>query len=319
MKKIITIVACSVLMCMLLTYCGECIKGICKNGLAEVLDAWEKEADPNIAIFDERENSVIVNGDKIYLDEALKDHYENTWDELILCIRDNKIYGIHPKDCTKAKYTVEIYSIDIETNEVDIVYTTEFGPGESGGLVNHLSYKTVYYLNGVIVMCDGYRMVSYEIDTREVKELNPEDFSLPEKEYLIERMFIDVESIENDGNKTNPSSQKIDNKAIKIVSESEERVITVDYMAQRHPYVKELMDLGTFRNPFGKVDPLKVFFSKGDTYVINGKIYLVCRVLDNDGESSGLVFSYDYEKDQFTYIDYVFSIDVPYLIVIPVE
>ena len=307
-KKILAIIACVItctILSMLLSCCGVYISGIGKNSLAEVFDIWKKESDPDIAIFDALENSVIINGNKIYLDEALKDHYENTWGKLILCIRDNKIYGIHTKNYTKTKYTAEIYSIDIKTNEVDIVYTAEFGPGESGGPRKYLTYESVYYLDGEIVMCDGYRMMSYRIDTGKAEELDPDDFSLPQKEYSVERLYEESEY------------KKLNYKTIKIVCETEEREITLDYMAQRHPYVKELVDMGMLKNPFEEKDPLEIFF--GSSYVINEKIYLVCTVLDNGGESNGLVFSYDYKKDQFSYIYQVFSIEHPDIVIIPVE
>ena len=88
-------------------------------------------------------------------------------------------------------------------------------------------------------------------------------------------------------------------------------------MAQRHPYVQDLLSVGTLRNPLGKVDPLKGFFTS--SYVVNGKIYLVCDVMDNDGESNGVLFSYDYENDQFVFLFHVFSNAYPDLVIIPNE
>ena len=318
--KIIKIAICSILTFTLLTNCADCIKGIGRNDLADVLDAWEKEADPDIAIFDGI-NTVIFKGNRIYLDEAVKDHYENAWNDLLLCVKNNKIYGIHSYNYKQSEYgyTVDIYSIDITTNSFEVLYTDNFGVDESGGAKYYLSYKSVYYQDGTIVMCDGLRGVSYSIDTGDAEEFDSADFSMPKKEYSIETVFGEAEEIEIHGNRSDISGEPIDHKAIKIVAESEERVITVDYMAQRHPYVKELVNMGVFRNPLGEVDPLERFFCASDVYVINEKIYLVCRVLDYDGESSGLIFSYDFETDQFTYIDYVFSIDVPELVIMPAE
>ena len=290
-------------MCLVLYYCISCIIGIGKNGLAEIFDTWEKENDPNIAVYDERKDIVIVNGQTISLEECLGKYYKNTSNDLIICVKDSKIYGVHSYNFSQREYDVDLYSFDITENEFEVLYTGKFGPGESDRPIKNLSYDTICYSNNTIIFTEGYHLVSYKIDTGEVEELNPQDFSQPKKEYSVERIYDE--------------NGYIDFKAIIIKSETDERKISVDYMAQRHPYVQDLLNIGVLRNPLGKIDPLEAFFY--DSFVINDKIYLVCDVLDNDGESNGLVFSYDYSNDQFTFIHHVFSMDVPDITVIPNE
>lgn len=299
MKQISILLLLSVV-CILFCSCG-----IGKNGLAEIFDAWEEENDPNIAIYDDRKNLVIVNGQTISLQESLGKYYENIDQDLIVCVKDNKIYGLHAYNFVHIErgYNVDLYSFDIAKQEFEVLYTGIFGPGDSDRPRKQLSDETVYYNNNTIVFTEGYHLVSYKIDTGEVEELNPQDFSKPKKEYSIERVYDE--------------NGYIDFKAIIIKSETDERTISVDYMAERHPYVQDLLNIGVLRNPLEEVDPLKSFFN--DSFVVNGKIYLVCDVMDNDGESNGVLFSYDYENDQFTFIHHVFSNAYPDLVIIPNE
>ena len=292
-------------MFLILYSCTSCLRGIGKNGLAEIFDAWEEENDPNIAIYDERKNLVIVNGQTISLQESLGKYYEHIDQDLIVCVKDNKIYGLHDYNFwqIERRYNVDLYSFDIAKKEFEVLYTGLFGPGDSDRPIKYLSDETVYYNNNTIVFTEGYHLVSYKIDTGEVEELNPQDFSKPKKEYSVERIYDE--------------NGYIDFKAIIIKSETDERTISVDYMAERHPYVQDLLSIGTLRNPLGKVDPLMGFFTS--SYVVNGKIYLVCDVMDNDGESNGVLFSYDYENDQFVFLFHVFSNAYPDLVIIPNE
>lgn len=275
-----------------------------KNGLDKVFDAWEEEKDSNVAIFDDRKDFVIVNGEELYLDEILKTYYENTSDELILCVVDNKIYGLHAYNflSNEKGETVDLYSFDIETNEFEILYTSEFAPQETEDAKEYLSHTKACYNNGKILIYDGGRTVSYDIDTGNVDELAADGFSYPKYEYDLEFIY------DEDGNR--------DYKSFKAKNKNEERTINIDYIAERSSYVQELVNIGIIDSIYGNVDPLE-FFISGNSCVINDKIYLICRVLDNDGESNGLVFSYDYNTDQFTFIYQVFSMDYPKLSVLP--
>ena len=190
----------------------------------------------------------------------------------------------------------------IKTNEFKILYTSEFAPKETGEEKNYLSRTTACYNNGKILMYDGGRTVSYDITTGIVDELTADDFSYPKYEHSLEFIY------DEDGERVY--------KSVKIKSKNEERTITIDYMAEKSPYVRELVNIGVIDSIYGDVDPLEFFIGSGSC-VINDKIYLICRVLDNDGESNGLVFSYDYDTDQFTFIYHVFSMDYPKLRVVP--
>lgn len=300
-NKVISLICC-ITVSMLLCSCGL-IRGIGKNGLADVFDTWEEDNDANIAIFDRRKDIIRVDGKVISLSHVLGKNYENTHQEIIVCVRHNRIYGIHVYNAKQREYTADIYSIDITTNEFEILYTRKFDLDESVGTIKYLSYETVYYSNNAIVIYDGYHVISYRIDTNEVKELNQEDFSPPKKEYFVERIYDET------GN--------INFKEIKVKNEAEERIVSVNYMSQRHQYVKELLEIGIIKNPIEEIDPLKYFFF--DNFVINDNIYLICRVLDNDGESNALIFSYDFEKDTIKFIYHDFSNDIPSFAIIEVD
>ncbi len=295
----------SILLLLLVVCILFCSCGMGKNSLEKNFDAWEEENDPNIAIYDDRKNLVIVNGQTISLEESLGKYYENINQDLIVCVKDNKIYGVHAYNFLNKKNheTVDIYSFDILTSTFEVLYTSEFAPKETGESKEYLSHTKACYNNGRILMYDGARTVSYNIATRAVEELKADDFVEPEVNLSIRPMYDD------NGNQ--------DYKSIIIKSDVEERVIDIEYMAQRHPYVQELVDIGIFDGIYGEIDPLRLFFD--DSYVVNDKIYFVCRVLDNDGESNGLLFVYDYENDQFTFLHHVFSMDYPKIIVVPNE
>ena len=298
MKKIYVLLLFLVI-CILLCSCG-----IGKNGFDNVFESWKKENDSDVAIFDDRHDIVIVNGKKILLNDALNSYYQHSSDDLILCVIDNKIYGLHAYNFSSNKNneTVDLYSFDVETNGFEILYTSEFAPREKGEAKEYLSHTIACYNDGKILIYDGGRTVSYAIDSGNIDELTSDAFSYPRYEYDLEFVYDE--------------NGKRDYKSFKIKKGNDERTINIDYMAERSPYIKDLVDMGTINSIYGTVDPLE-FFISGNSCVLNDKIYLVCRVLDKDGESSGLIFSYDYNTDQFIFIDYVFSTDYPKLFIVP--
>ena len=86
---------------------------------------------------------------------------------------------------------------------------------------------------------------------------------------------------------------------------------------KKNALVNSLLELENEKTFFGKTEPLDNFFYGSS--VIGDKIYFICRVLDEDGESNAVVFSYDISTDAFAFLYHGFSSDMPNIYLIPRE
>ena len=88
-------------------------------------------------------------------------------------------------------------------------------------------------------------------------------------------------------------------------------------MAQRHRYIKSLVDVRHYEGFPESRDLMEDFFRS--IYVFGDEIYLECMFFDYDGEKNTMFFSYDYETDTFKFLNHFFSSDYPHVYLIPIE
>ncbi len=303
MKKKLMLCAILLLISIFLNSCG-----LLTNSLDGFFAEWERRSDPNVAIVNQDSGTICIDGKVLALDMIIDEYYGQSNSNIgtILAIVGDKIYGIleYISSDDNYYYNIRIYSVDIHTEQMEVLYQENVAPKNEelyrdGWGAYHVEQ---YYSCRNIVACDGAVIITYDIDTGKVEHKPPEEFTYPVAKYTIE----DRGGVFN-----------FDFDKIVIINGEEKRTITVEYMAERHEYVRRLLELGELKGFFGTVDPTETFFY--DECVIDSKVYLTCNVLEKDGGSNGLVFSYDYEGDFFEFLYHEFVIDTPKLTVIPIE
>jgi hypothetical protein len=264
------------------------------NSMEEYFSHWEIANEPSVGIVvnDDVSGFYLTNGQYFEdYEEILSLEYGdvNLWDVTFLLETDGTLYGTYMQTLSdeEYRYTIDIFQLHLETREVSVLFSQNYFPLDNSQAHEKISQPKIFCLNCEITIYDGTRVTVFHLDSGTVEEFPPESFSQPENNIAI-----------------SPSSNPL---GYKITRDGEERFITVEYMAQRNAYVKDLSNLEEHKTLFGKVNPMGSFFE--DCVEINGKLYLTCVVLDRDGERNYLIFSYNFEKDQFECIFHTFFTD----------
>ena len=292
MKKLICCI-------LVITCCWLCLSScLLRNSMEDFFADWEPKSDPSIAIVSDRQDWIAFDDKEITFPQIYS--YRG-----VLCFLNGKLYGVHSGyTCDDEEYhrLVEVYVYDTEADEVELLHSDKYSPIDGVGSDASYFFDAFFY-NRNIVLHDNEKTVSINIDTRAVEYLEADAFS-------NFRQLYDVKRIAD-------TSDEAYYKQLTIVKGDEERVITVDYMANRNEYVDKLRQLEEHTTLFDTIDPLEKFFQ--DSFVINEKIYLVCNVFDREGERNTLIFCYDYENDSFEYLYHRFTSGQPHIYVIEKE
>ena len=280
--------------------------GILHNNLEDFFEEWTVTEDTTVAIVDEDKNTILVNGECIDFCEKLKPYYDNPDSSNIrlLFIRDNKLYGTQSYNYLDEHYreTIDIFTLNLTSYDCEVLYTGKYCPYVDNENIG-LYHAEKYYSDGVIFIYDGVVATKYTVNSGELETVAVDDFTVPDEIYSLEKLYDENGDMYSD--------------RIKIIAGNDERIISLDYMAQRHDYAYKLTQLEPQKTIFSTVDPLVDFFYS--EYVVNGKIYLLCCVRDKDGEINCVAFSYDYPSDKFEYIYHSFTNDYPNIYFVEIE
>ena len=285
------------------------------NDSKDIFANWQSEAQPNICYVDFNGNNTVLFGDNsvelVTADDMdfLSNHRALVKiGDLVYCIsryikvkEDDSLFGVY-------KHNFNIVCIDLVTLEKSILYTHYANPLNSNVPYNSsLSGEAkVIYGNRKIAFFDGIGAYVFDIATSQVEKIELSEFY----SYSAAQFEIDMRSWLID--EFEASDQKF-----AIISNGEKRVITLEHMAQRHRYIKSLVDVRHYEGFPESRDLMEDFFRS--IYVFGDEIYLECMFFDYDGEKNTMFFSYDYETDTFKFLNHFFSSDYPRVYLIPDE
>ena len=274
---------------------------IMTNDSKEIFENWVPEDKINACYVNFENNNEIwfdnkaVNFDEDDVDLSIDKAIVKVGD-LVYCVsfsnsveQDDDLYGVYEK-------CILFLALNVKTLDKTVLYTHYINPVRSDVPYKKIrKLETVYY-DKQIAFYDGISSYVFDIPTLSVKEINPSSFySHASNEYQIERW-----------------SEKFT-----VVSGDDKRDITVDYMAKRHEYVKQLVECRYYEGFLESRDLMEYFFRS--IYVFGNEIYVECMFFDYDGEKNTMFFSYDYETDTFKFLNHFFSSDYPHVYLIPIE
>ena len=274
---------------------------IMTNDSKEIFENWVPEDKINACYVNFENNNEIwfdnkaVNFDEDDVDLSIDKAIVKVGD-LVYCVsfsnsveQDDDLYGVYEK-------CILFLALNVKTLDKTVLYTHYINPIRSDVPYKKIrELETVYY-DKQIAFYDGISSYVFDIPTLSVKEINPLSFySHASNKYQIERW-----------------SEKFT-----VVSGDDKRDITVDYMAKRHEYVKQLVECRYYEGFLESRDLMKYFFRS--IYVFGNEIYVECMFFDYDGEQNTLFFSYDYATDTFKFLNHFFSSGYPSVYLIPIE
>ena len=305
MRKNICIVIIVLLTLFNLVSCG-------RNSLEAFFDEWHPETvDERIGIYHQRKNTILLGNKEIDVSRFYEHSTEKEIDgnNLLfyrLAIVDNILYGYdhfflkdENGETTMNKY--KIYAVDLDNKSVEYLYEQVF-PYYADDEGN-FNFVRICYSNRNIIMYDTLGdAVRINVDTSEHEDITKDDAlnSISKPQYIV--------SI---------TETKNGEEALEIIKGKNKRIISIDYMAKRNEYVRKISELENYKFALPDFsDPRRGFFR--NFTVVNDMIYIICRVLDSDGEQNAVLFSYDYENDKFQFLYHDFQVDCIEIDVIPV-
>ena len=276
----------AVLCCIFLVDCTVGLVGLFYNDLDNFFAEFEPEQDPKIAYAVEEGDIVVFNNETIRFAE--KGHFELY---VYACIYEDWVYFVD----TPGEKAV-ILKKHVQTGETRTVFSAQ---------AERLEYwKRPYYnaSNNSIILYNKQIVYVFSVETETVVQYRAEEFVHSQTTAYTVTKLSDQELVVSDG--------------------ATSRHITLSYMARRHEYAKRIQELPAHFWLTGVLvdaawtEPTDRFFS--DAYVLGDTVYLTCRVLDKDGQSNYVLFSYNYENDRFAYLFHWYTNDIGRVYPVPI-
>ena len=235
---------------------------------------------------------------KIDFSEVLKTNKIQGIFNEVYVIKDNTIwFGYSNIDKNEnGSQTWNVASIVIDSDQLNLIYSGEFcmdnkadktytqnNNKNSGNL-----YVTDngYYYDGKIVLTDKVKVVEIDMTTMESQEFLSTDYQHP---------TLSVEA------------EIIDHQNILFHKDSIQRTFDIKTGEQSSKGFKKLCQLEKKKNWQGK-SYLSELFDK--VQIVDEKVYIICRIINWDGETHAVVFQYDFDNHICYYAFHCFMDDV---------
>lgn len=276
LKKSVSLLLLGLMTVLSLSSCGI----LSKPKAQDLIDSFKAENSPNIVMLT-NDDTLIIDGIETSFPNMPVEitHTVVEFNEKIYCVEasedltpDDEKYGLY-------RSKAYIYSIDIKSNERQILYTHYIAPYKSEVPYFGSSLQWTYG-NRCIAFYDGLKTFVYEIETNTVKEIPPEEYySYSDDLYRV--------NLEKDDSLT--------------VSDGINSItIDMQYIMERHEPTRKLMELCLASNLFRKENSVfgesNVFFI--NAFAVKDEIYIDCCPFNY----SDWILSYDFKSDSFRLI-----------------
>lgn len=182
-----------------------------------------------------------------------------------------------------------IASMDVDDRKLNVCYSGEFYFGIANKTYSQNgSYKTDngFYYDGKIVLTDHIKVIEYDLKTKKQSEFMASSYEFP-------TIDIKVESI--------------DYNTILFSKNNNKKVFDLEQGRQTSKVFKELCKFEKQENWQGKTYLSELFEG---VQIIDNHIYILCSVINWDGEIHALVFEYDFENNGCKYAFHCFMDDI---------
>ena len=261
-----------------------------------IFDSYEIETTKKISYV--YYDTLICDNTVIDLSEILYENNCNGVFHEVYVIQDDTIwFGYADVKSDGNDSTIwNIASLSVSGTDFNICYSGEFCLESGAEKVymhnnnNHLKddYQTDngFYYDGKIVLTDRAKTVEYDLRTNNSTEFMATNYEYP-------TLVIEAEIV--------------DHHTILFSKENKQKVFDVKQAKQTSTVFKKLYELEKEKNWQGK-SYLSELFDK--VQIINNQIYIICRVINWDGETHAIVFQYDYDTNVCKYAFHCFMGDI---------
>lgn len=158
---------------------------------------------------------------------------------------------------------------------------------------NNNSHKEERYLNangfyddGKIILTDHVKTIEFDLVAVSFKEISTEDYTFP-------TLPVQVEIL--------------DYQTITFCKDSEQKTFNTETGETTSKAFKKLLKLKTEKDWEGESYLFELF---DKVQIVNGQIFIICRVINWDGETHAIVFQYDFENNACQYAFHCFMDDL---------
>lgn len=236
-----------------------------------------------------RYSTLIGDNFELNLDEVLENNgYGSDMNEC-LCSYNGKVYFvfISSMDGVEDKKVWNIATVDFDGTNFEVKYSDVFNGFYYNEATNKNNVeKCGYFYNGVIVLNDKQKVVEYDIISGKGTEFTFDEYDFFENE-------LDY--------------QIVDNNKISFTKNNVEKTLTLEELKKSNGAISEICgiyDKKTVSTETG----LEYFFDS--VQFVDGKVYLLCRVLNFGGHTTVVVLEYDFETNSCKYVCSKFISDV---------
>ena len=185
-----------------------------------------------------------------------------------------------------------IASVTSDGNNLSVAYSGTFCLGENADqsyVQYNNSYKEEFYssANGFyddekIILTDHVKTIEFDLKTLSSQEVSTQDYNFPTLPVQVE--ILDYETII-------------------FCKNSEQKTFNTETGETTSKAFKKMLELKTKKDWEGE-SYLAQLFDK--VQMVNGQIFILCRVINWDGETHAIAFQYDFEKNACQYAFHCF-------------
>ena len=187
-----------------------------------------------------------------------------------------------------------VASIVLDSDQLNLIYSGEFcidNKADKTYTQNNNSGKLYvtdsgYYYDGKIVLTDKVKVVEIDLTTMDSKEFLTTNYPYP---------MVPIEA------------EIIDYHTISFHKDGDQKIFDIKIGAQSSKAFQRLCELEQKKNWQGKSYLSKLF---DKVQIVDEQIYIICRVINWDGETHAVVFQYDFDKHSCYYAFHCFMDDV---------
>lgn len=239
-------------------------------------------------------NTLVFQDKTLDFDELLKQKkIDGTFHE-VYAIQNNIVwfgYSVAEIDENNAQQWY-IASVTPDGNDLNIVYSGTFCLDENADQnysQHNSSYEEEFYScnngfydNGKIILTDYVKTVEFDLTTASSQEVSTQDYNFPTLPVQVE--ILDYETII-------------------FCKNSEQKTFNTETGETTSKALKKMLELKTKKDWEGE-SYLAQLFDK--VQMVNGQIFILCRVINWDGETHAIAFQYDFEKNACQYAFHCF-------------
>lgn len=283
---------------VLLTIVISLLLGACSlsKNLNVIFDAYEIETAEKVpyVCYD----SLVCNDINLDFGRLLDENVSDSVFNEVYVIQDDVIWfgysdAKRNENGAKKWYIASVY---IDGKNFNIAYSGEFCLGSEADqtyVQNNNSHSKErfltangFYYDGKIILTDHVKTVEFDLATTNSTEFLAKNYAYP-------TMPIETEIV--------------DYQTISFCKNSERKIFNVETGKQTSPVFNNLLKLQKEKNWQGK-SYLSELFNK--VQIVNNQIFIMCRVMNWDGETHAIVFQYDFENNSCKYAFHCFMDDI---------